>query len=79
MTSSVCLLPGTFDPDRLRHLREARGLSRERLAAAAGISSRTIARAELREARPQPVVVAAMGAALGVAVEALAIPEGVKR
>jgi transcriptional regulator with XRE-family HTH domain len=60
-----------LDPERLRAIREARGISRERLAVAAGISSRTILRAELAQARPQPVVVAALAMALGVGVEAL--------
>jgi transcriptional regulator with XRE-family HTH domain len=60
-----------IDRNRLRAAREARGLSRERLAAAAGISTRTIARAELGEAQPVRVVVVALAMALGVEVESL--------
>lgn len=63
--------PRRIDPARLRALREERGASREHLATAAGISSRTVARAELAEAEPQPVVVAALAAALGVEIESL--------
>jgi transcriptional regulator with XRE-family HTH domain len=70
-TPTVCPQPRMLDPERLRAIREARGVSRERLAVAAGISSRTILRAELAQARPQPVVVAALAMALGVTVEAL--------
>jgi transcriptional regulator with XRE-family HTH domain len=62
---------GPVDPSRLRAAREARALSRERLAAAAGMSSRTIARAELGEAQPVPAIVAALATALGVEVESL--------
>lgn len=75
---TVCS-PRRIDPVALRSLREARGVSRERLAAVAGISSRTIARAELREAEPQQVVIAALAAALGVSIEALTIREDAER
>jgi len=64
-----------IDRDRLRAIRESRGLSRERLAAAVGISPRTIARAELGEAEPVPIIVAALAAALGVDVESVTLGE----
>jgi putative molybdopterin biosynthesis protein len=63
--------PRPIDRNRLRQVREAKGLSRERVAAAAGISVRTVVRAELGEAQPVPVVVAALAIALGVEVDAL--------
>jgi transcriptional regulator with XRE-family HTH domain len=41
---------------------------------AAGISLRTVERAELGQSEPRPVVVAAMAGALGVEVESLTMP-----
>jgi transcriptional regulator with XRE-family HTH domain len=62
-----------IDRHRLRRLREARYLSRERLAVAAGISSRAVAATELGESCPSPATVSALAAALGIEPTALAI------
>jgi transcriptional regulator with XRE-family HTH domain len=53
-------------PVGLATLRKARGLSRERLGAAAGgVSAATIRRTERGETRPHPRTLAALAAALG--------------
>jgi transcriptional regulator with XRE-family HTH domain len=68
---SIACPPGRIDPARLRAHREARGLTIERLAVAAGVASRTVSRAELGEAQPRPAIVAVLAATLGVEVESL--------
>jgi transcriptional regulator with XRE-family HTH domain len=55
----------------LRARRETIGASRQQVAVAAGVSLRTVERAERGEAKPRPVVAAALASALGVKVDAL--------
>jgi predicted transcriptional regulator len=53
--------------DALTARRKALGLSRERLAAAAGVSGQTVARIEAGRVKPQPSTVAAILGALSAA------------
>lgn len=53
-------------PTLCEHLRRAYGLSREKLARRADISTRTVYNVEVRRLRPTPRVAAAMGRVLGV-------------
>jgi transcriptional regulator with XRE-family HTH domain len=69
-----CIPRRSVDGRRLRTLREARGITRQQLADAAGISLRTLAGAELGESQPFPVVVAALAVALEVEVESFSVP-----
>ena len=58
----------------LRTLRQARGLSQDRLGALAGLSGRSVRSWEADAAKPRHGALAALAAALGVPVAALLPP-----
>ena len=60
-----------IDRHRLRAIREEQGVSRDRLAGAAGVASRTVAAIESGEAEPRAATVTVLAMALGVEVDAL--------
>lgn len=62
---------------KVRDLREAGGISRERLAAEAGVSLSTISRLELQNSIPNGLVLVRIARVLGVTVEDLVPDEPV--
>lgn len=54
-----------FPIDRLRELRQARGLTQPALAHALGVGLRSLVRWELRESRPSPLALAALSTFFG--------------
>jgi len=64
MTVVVSPFPPRTTPVRLRSRREAAGLTREQLAVLAGLTSRTVLRAELGHVIPTPATLRCLAAAL---------------
>lgn len=74
MASSRNLIPTL--PDRLRELREARGLSRGELARAAGTSESAVAMLERGERSPSLELAGRLADALGCGTDDLRVPIG---
>jgi transcriptional regulator with XRE-family HTH domain len=55
----------TFPVERLRELREERGLSQPKLAVALGVGLRSLVRWELGHAKPSPLALGALSAFFG--------------
>jgi transcriptional regulator with XRE-family HTH domain len=63
-------------PARLKETRQARGLTRDQLAVAAGTSSASIAKLEVGERAPSLALAWKLAKALGVTVDELCQPAG---